>query len=172
MDLQCGVHWPDDYIGPDLMTHWIIEKSVGFTDVGLYKISESIRTYGYLILSSQASARSSIVGNLASSLTAQSAFLNNFENVVNRKVDISEDIKHYQNTLSYASINSKHEHPPPRQPPGFCTYFQPRSQGFVPSELPGGCPGVGPIIKVPSCQLMPDEGTFQLQTDLPSAATL
>ena len=70
-----------------------------------------------------------------------------------------------------ASINSKREHPP-GQPPGFCTYFQPGSQGFVPSELPRGCPGVGPIIKVPSCQLMPHEGTFQLQTDLPSIATL
>ena len=84
------------------MTQWIIEKSVGFTDVGLYKISESVRAYAYLILSSQASARSSIVGNSASSLTAQSAFLNNFENVVNRKVNIQEDIKRYQNTLSYA----------------------------------------------------------------------
>ena len=34
------------------------------------------------------------------------------------------------------------------------------------------CPGVGPILKVPSCQLMPHEGTFQLQTDLPSIAAL
>ena len=40
---------------------------------------------------------------MASSLTAQSAFLNNFENIVNRKVDIREDLKHYQDTLSYAS---------------------------------------------------------------------
>ena len=100
---QCGVGWPDDYLGPDSMTRWIIEKSVGFTDVGLLRISESIRAYAYLILSSQASARSSIIENLASSLTAQSSFLNNFENVVNRKVDIQEDIKSYQNTLSYAS---------------------------------------------------------------------
>ena len=81
----CGVHWPDDYFGPDSMTRWIMEKSVGFTDVGLLRISESIRAYAYLILSSQASARSSIIGNSASSLTAPSAFLNNFENVVNRK---------------------------------------------------------------------------------------
>ena len=100
---QCGVGWPDDYIGPDSMTQWIIEKSVGFTDVGLLRISESVRAYAYLILSSQASARSSIVGNSASALTAHSAFLNNLENVVNRMVDISEDIKRYQNTLSYAS---------------------------------------------------------------------
>ena len=85
------------------MTRWIIETSVGFTDVGLLRISESVRAYAYLILSSQASARSSIIGNSASSLTAQSAFLNNFENIVNRRVDIREDIKRYQDTLSYAS---------------------------------------------------------------------
>ena len=100
---QRGVHWPDDYIGPDSMTRCIIEASDGFTDVGLLKISESVRAYAYLILSSQASARSSIVGNTASALTAQSAFLNNFENIVNRRVDIREDIKCYQDTLSYTS---------------------------------------------------------------------
>ena len=77
------------------MTWWIIEKSVGFTDVGLLRILENIRAYAYLILSSQASARSSIVGNTASSLTAQSAFLNNFEDIVNRRVNIQEDIKCY-----------------------------------------------------------------------------
>ena len=80
---QCGVHRPNDYIGPDSMTWWIIEKLVGFTDVGLLKILESVRAYAYLTLSSQASAMSSIVANMASALTAQSAFWNNFENVVN-----------------------------------------------------------------------------------------
>ena len=100
---QCSVHCPDDYIGPDSMTQWIIEGSVGFTDVGLLRILESVRAYAYLILSSEASARSSIVGNTVSAFTAQSAFLDNFENVVNRRVDIREDIKRYQDTLSYAS---------------------------------------------------------------------
>ena len=100
---QHGVHWPDDYIGPDSMTWWIVEKSVGFTDVGLLTISESVRAYAYLILSSQTSARSSIVANTASALTAQSAYLNNFENVVNRRVDIREDLKHYQDAPGYAS---------------------------------------------------------------------
>ena len=33
---QHGVGWPDDYIGPNSMTRWIIEKSEGFTDVGIY----------------------------------------------------------------------------------------------------------------------------------------
>ena len=98
-----GVCWPDDYIGPDSMTQWIIEKSDGFINVGLYKISESVRVYAYLILSSQASARSGIVGNTVSALTAQSAVLNIFENVVNCRVDVRQDIKLYQDTLSYAS---------------------------------------------------------------------
>ena len=77
------------------MIRWIIEKLMGFTDVGLLRISESVRAYAYLILSSQASARYAIVGNTASSLTAQSAFLNNFEDIVNRRVNIQEDIKRH-----------------------------------------------------------------------------
>ena len=81
------------------MTRWIIEKSQGFTDVQLLRISESIRAYVYLVLSSQASVRSRIIGNTASTLTAQRAFLNNFENAVNRR----EDIKRCQETLSYTS---------------------------------------------------------------------
>ena len=83
---QQGVKWPDDYIGPDSMTRWIIEKSQDPTDVGLHRISESVRTYAYLLLSSQASTRSGIVGNTVSALTTQKAFLNNFENVINRRV--------------------------------------------------------------------------------------
>ena len=71
---QRGIGWPDDYLSPDSMTQWIIEKSQGFTDVGLLRILERIRAYAFLILSSQASAKSSIVGNTASTLTAQSAF--------------------------------------------------------------------------------------------------
>ena len=71
--------------------------------MGLLRISESVRAYAYLILSSQASTRSGIVANTASALTAQKAFVNNFKDIVNRRVDIQEDIKQYQDTLSYAS---------------------------------------------------------------------
>ena len=77
--------------------------------MGLYRISESVRAYAYLILSSQASARSSMVGNTVSALIAQSAFLNNFEDIVNRRVNIQEDIKHYQDTLSYAKSTTAWE---------------------------------------------------------------
>ena len=100
---QRGVRWLDDYMGADSMTRWTIEKSQGFTDVGLLRVSESVMAYACLILSSQASARSRVIGNTVNVLTAQKAFLNNFENVVNWRVDIGEDIRRYQKTLSYAS---------------------------------------------------------------------
>ena len=51
------------------------------------------RAYACLILSSQASARSNLIGNTVSALTGQKAFLNNFEDIVNRRVNIWEDIK-------------------------------------------------------------------------------
>ena len=47
--------------------------------------------------------RSHNIVNTASALTAQKAFLNNFKDIVNRRVDIQEDIKCYQNTVSYTS---------------------------------------------------------------------
>ena len=83
------------------MTCWIIGKISGFFNVGLVRISESVTAYMYLIVSSQASAISRIIGNTASALTAQKAFLNNFKNIIYCKVDIWEGIKKYQNTLSY-----------------------------------------------------------------------
>ena len=79
------------------------QKISGFTEVGLVRILESVRAYAYLVLSLQASARSCLVGNTAGALTSQKSFLNNFKHVVNRRVDIREDIKRYQETLSYAS---------------------------------------------------------------------
>ena len=59
--------------------------------MGLFRMSESVRAYSYLILCLQASARSRIIGNMASAMTAQKSFLSNFENIVNYRVDIQED---------------------------------------------------------------------------------
>ena len=52
--------------------------------MGLYRISESVSDYVYLILISQ-------------------AFLNKSEDAMNRRVSVWEDIKHYQDTLNEAS---------------------------------------------------------------------
>ena len=90
------------YIDENSFSRWIIEKSDGLTTLGLQKISESVRDYAYLILTSQTSTRGPIVGHEAQNLDAQRTFLNTFENIVNRRVNIPEDIRRFQKTLQYA----------------------------------------------------------------------
>ena len=90
------------YINENSFSRWIIEKSDGLTTLGLQKISESVRDYAYLILTSQTSTRGPIVGHEARNLDAQRTFLNTFENIVNRRVNIPEDIRRFQKTLQYA----------------------------------------------------------------------
>ena len=90
------------YINENLFSRWIIEKSDGLTTLGLQKLSESMRDYTYLILTSQTSTRSPIVGHEAQNLDAQRVFLNTFETIVNRRVNIPEDIRRFQKTLQYA----------------------------------------------------------------------
>ena len=90
------------YINENSFSRWIIEKSDGLTTLGLQKLSESVRDYAYLILTSQTSTRGPIVGHEARNLDAQRTFLNTFENIVNRRVNIPEDIRRFQNTLQYA----------------------------------------------------------------------
>ena len=83
-------------------SRWIINTSHGFTKYGLEKISEAIRAYSYLILTSQASARHGILGDTAQSLAAQRIFYDNLEDVINKVVSLEDDISRYQNTLKYA----------------------------------------------------------------------
>ena len=52
----------------------------------------------YLILTSQTSTRGPIVGHEAQNLDAQRVLLNTFENIINRRVDIPEDIQRFQKT--------------------------------------------------------------------------
>ena len=61
-----------------------------------------MRDYAYLILTAQTSARAQIIGHEVRNLDAQQVFMNNFENIINRRVDISEDIQRFQKTLQYA----------------------------------------------------------------------
>ena len=55
-----------------------------------------------MILTSQTSTRGPIVGHEVRNLDAQGTFLNTFENIVNRRVNIPEDIRRFQITLQYA----------------------------------------------------------------------
>ena len=90
------------YINENSFSRWIIENSEGLTMLGLQKISESVRDYAYLILTSQTSTRGPVIGHEARNLYAQRTFLNTFENIVNRRVNIPEDIRRFQKTLQYA----------------------------------------------------------------------
>ena len=83
-------------------SRWIINSSHGFTKAGLEKISESIRAYSYLVLTSQAAARHGILGDTAPALAAQRIFYDNLEDVINKVVSLEDDIGRYQSTLKYA----------------------------------------------------------------------
>ena len=90
------------YKNENSFSRWIIEKLDGLTTLGLQKLSETVRDYAYLILTSQISTRGPIIGHEARNLDAQRVFLNTFENTINRRVDIPEDIQRFQKTLQYA----------------------------------------------------------------------
>ena len=90
------------YINENSFSRWITEKSEGLTTLSLQKLSESVRDYAYLILTSQISTRGPIVGHQEQNLDAQGTFLNTFENIVNRTVNNPEDIRRFQKTLQYA----------------------------------------------------------------------
>ena len=89
------------YININSFSRWIIKKLDGITRPGIEKLSESVRDYAYLILTSQTSTRSQIIGSGASEFDAQRAFLNTFENIVVRRVDIPEDKLRFQKVLQY-----------------------------------------------------------------------
>ena len=89
------------YINENSFSRWIIEKLDGLTTLSLQKLSELVRDYAYLILTSQTSMRGPIIDHEARNLDG-CTFLNTFENIVNRRVNIPEDIRRFQKTLQYA----------------------------------------------------------------------
>ena len=83
------------YLNENSFSRWISEKSDGLTTLELQTLSETVRDYAYLILTSQTSTRGPIVGHEARNFDT---FLNAFENIINRRVDIQR----FQKTLQYA----------------------------------------------------------------------
>ena len=71
-----------------IFSRWSIEKLDGLATLGLQKLSETVRDYMSLILTSQTSTRGPIVGPAARNLDAQQVLLNTSENIMNRRVDI------------------------------------------------------------------------------------
>ena len=87
---------------PDNFTRWIITQSKGFTRRGIEKISRFVRSYVYLVLTSQVQARSSIVGNSAPAVDAQQVFKSTFKALINEDYSIGIDIERYQGVLEHA----------------------------------------------------------------------
>ena len=79
-----------------------MNESHGFTKIALEKISESIRAYTYLILTSQVAARHIIIGDTAPAISAQRIFYDNLNEVISKEVSIEVDIARYQKVLKYA----------------------------------------------------------------------
>ena len=53
------------YINENSFSRWIIEKSDGLTTLEIQKLSETVRDYAYLVLTSETSTRAPIVGHEA-----------------------------------------------------------------------------------------------------------
>ena len=67
-----------------------------------YSICRYVRTYVYLLLTSQVQARSGMVGNSASGVDPQQVFKSTFKALINEDYTIGIDIERYQGVLEYA----------------------------------------------------------------------
>ena len=86
---------------PNELKQFIIDKANGLTQPGVRYLNDSIRTYSWLILGSQAQTRTTIIG-LGKELDAQHQYLKNLEAAIAREEDLSKSISDYQDTLKYA----------------------------------------------------------------------
>ena len=81
---------------------FILDKSEGFTQGGVERLNNSIRTYVWAILGAQVQTRSNILKG-GTGFDAQKQFLANIEDAIASPVDIPSSISRYQKTLQYAS---------------------------------------------------------------------
>ena len=83
-------------------TTFVLDKSDGVTQAGVTRLNDSIRTYVWAILGSQAQPRSNIL-SAGTGFDAQKQFLANVEDAIASPVDIPSSIVRYQKMLQYAS---------------------------------------------------------------------
>ena len=82
-------------------TKFILDRSQGFTRSGVERLNDSIRTYVWAILGTQAQTRTGILGT-GTAFDAQKHFLANIEDAISSPVDLPSSIERYQNILRYA----------------------------------------------------------------------
>ena len=75
------------------LTRSIITQSKGFTRKGIEKISRSVMSYIYLVVSSQVQARSSIADNPAPTMDVQQVFKGSFKALIIGDYSIAIDIE-------------------------------------------------------------------------------
>ena len=85
-------------------TTFVLDKSKGFTQAGVERLNDSIRTYVWAILGAQARTRSNIL-KTGTGFDAQKQFLANIENAIASPVDIPSSTSRYQKTLQHASTS-------------------------------------------------------------------
>ena len=76
---------------------WMLDKSNGLTKKALEKLSESVRIYAYLLITSQVSSRKGY-----KTVDFEYIYKEEFENMINRSDNIERDIKMYQDVLKYS----------------------------------------------------------------------
>ena len=84
------------------LTTFVLDKSDGFTQAGMTRLNDSIRTYVWAILGSQAQTRSNIL-SAGTGFDAKKQFLANVEDSISSPVNIPSSIARYVNTLQFAS---------------------------------------------------------------------
>ena len=82
-------------------TTFIPDKSSGFTQAGVVRLNDSIRTYVWALLGAQGQTRTSITER-GTGFDAQKQFLANIEDSINAPVNLETAIKKYQDVLQYA----------------------------------------------------------------------
>ena len=82
-------------------TAFVLDKSKDFTQAGVERLNDPIRTYVWAILGAKAQTRSNIL-KTGTGFDAQKKFLADTEDAIASPVDIPYSISRYQKTLQYA----------------------------------------------------------------------
>ncbi|WP_375654922.1 hypothetical protein, partial [Bartonella sp. CL46QHWL] len=79
---------------------FMIFKTRGFSNPGIQRLNDSIRTYVYCLLGSQALTRTPIIGTQGTELDAQKEFNKLLKDSINKHPDIPTSINRYQKAVS------------------------------------------------------------------------
>ena len=79
---------------------FMIRKSSGFSNPGIERLNDSIRTYVYCVLGAQSMTRTPITGRPGTELDAQKEFIKLLKDSVNQHADIPTSILRYQKAIA------------------------------------------------------------------------